>query len=128
VLDNTSLFRDILQKILSGNDIGHGQNGYYLASSGTVAWRDLYTAMARALTKRGVVDGEAIKPADDTILAKMGEALGCPKGMVRLQLGGRYVDRTSFTLVITYCGLVVRFGRSMASTLAGKLVIHHSIF
>jgi acetyl-CoA acetyltransferase len=75
--------------MLSGDNVDHGQNGYYLASSGSIAWHDLYAAMAKALAKRNVVDDETVRIADDDILGKMGEALRCPKEMVPLQLGGR---------------------------------------
>ena len=66
-----------------------GKQGYYLPASGNVAWIDLYTAMARALARRGVVEDDEVKPATtDEVLGKMGEALGCPKELVPLQLGG----------------------------------------
>jgi len=66
-----------------------GKQGYYLAASGSVAWVDLYSAMARALVQHGVVEDDEVKPAvTDEVLAKMGGALGCPKELVPLQLGG----------------------------------------
>ncbi len=89
ILDNTTLYLQILRSILSGQDGGHGKNGYYLASPGSVAWNDIYSAMAKALKKRGVVDTDAVTQADDAILEKMGEALGCPKEFVGVQLGGK---------------------------------------
>ena len=75
--------------MLSGQNSDYGKNGYFLASSGSVKWRDIYEAMSRALAKRGVVDSVDVKPADEEALRKMGEALQCPKDMVRLQLGGQ---------------------------------------
>ncbi|KAJ4366179.1 hypothetical protein N0V83_007814 [Neocucurbitaria cava] len=83
-----AVYVDLLRSILSGENPESGRNGYYLASSGSVAWSDIYTAIARALAKRGVVDNEVVKEADDVILAEMGEALGCPKEFVAVQLGG----------------------------------------
>lgn len=92
VLDNTNLYLDITRRILKGDDsLGSGRNGYYLAASGSVAWDDLYAAMAAALTKRGdnVIDDARIETADGAALEKMGEALGCPAELVSLHLGGK---------------------------------------
>ncbi|KAK8009951.1 NAD(P)-binding protein [Apiospora arundinis] len=91
VLDNTNLYLDITRRILKGDDsLGSGRNGYYLAASGSVAWDDLYAAMAAALAKRGdnVIDDARIEKADGSVLEKMGEALGCPAELVSLHLGG----------------------------------------
>ena len=66
-----------------------GKQGYYLAASGSVAWIDLYSAMARALASHGVVEDEEVTPAaTDEVLDQMGRGLGCPKNLVPLQLGG----------------------------------------
>ncbi|KAE8151366.1 hypothetical protein BDV25DRAFT_138889 [Aspergillus avenaceus] len=54
VVDTATLYLQILRKILAGEEIGYG-NGYYLASSGPIAWRKVYSAFAKALFKRGVV-------------------------------------------------------------------------
>ncbi|KAF7349675.1 putative nad dependent epimerase dehydratase family protein [Mycena sanguinolenta] len=71
----------------------HGKNGYYLASSGSIVWEELYTAMAAALVKRNVVGDATVVPAlgdeDSQILERMGAALGCPKEFVPVQLGGK---------------------------------------
>ncbi|KAK8119760.1 uncharacterized protein PG998_004386 [Apiospora kogelbergensis] len=96
VIDNTNLYLDILRRILLGGDGGgegqlrSGRNGYYLAASGSVAWDDLYAAMAAALAKRGdgFVDDARVETADRAALEKMGEALGCPADIVPVQLGG----------------------------------------
>lgn len=82
----------LLQNILSSEDIAHGKNGYYLASSGSVAWTELYTAIATALAKRRIIDDEAVRNVDDAALQKMAQALDCPKEFVALQIGGRYVQ------------------------------------
>lgn len=79
---------EILRAILSGKEIGYGQNGYYLASSGSVAWNDIYRAMAKALTQRNVIDTDTVDLVEDTAQEEMGKALGCPKDMVPLFLGG----------------------------------------
>ncbi|KAH7124103.1 hypothetical protein B0J11DRAFT_530697 [Dendryphion nanum] len=88
VQDNTGLYLEILRAFLEGRDIPHGRNGYYLASPGSVAWDDIYGAIAKALYKRKVIDDATIEMADDAVLQKMGDALGCPKEMVGVQLGG----------------------------------------
>ncbi|KAF1831327.1 NAD(P)-binding protein [Decorospora gaudefroyi] len=87
--DNTQLYMSLLLSILNGKNPGHGKNGYYLASSGSIAWYDLYSAVAKALTQRGVLDSAEVQKADNAALEKMAEALGCPKQMVAVQLGGK---------------------------------------
>ncbi|KIX99374.1 uncharacterized protein Z520_04950 [Fonsecaea multimorphosa CBS 102226] len=89
VYDNTTLYLALLRAILKGEKPGSGKHGYYLASSGHVAWEDLYAAIAGALAKRGAVDDETVQPATEQTLERMGKALGCPKELVALQLGGR---------------------------------------
>ncbi|KAK5267527.1 hypothetical protein LTR96_007560 [Exophiala xenobiotica] len=88
VLDNTKLYLDLLRQILSDKSPGCGKNGYYLASPGSVAWEDLYAGIAKALAKRGVIPDASVEPASDKAMTDMGEALGCPKELVPLQLGG----------------------------------------
>lgn len=89
VSDNTALYIELLRHILTGKNPDHGKNGYYLASSGNVAWDDLYSAMAAALFGRGIIEDESVKTADEAALKKMGEALGCPPQLVPVQLGGK---------------------------------------
>jgi hypothetical protein len=67
---------------------GNGKDGYYLASPGSVAWLDIYEAMARALAKQGVVDDEIVQRADESTLSLMAKALDCPPAAVAIQLGG----------------------------------------
>ncbi|POS73851.1 hypothetical protein DHEL01_v207756 [Diaporthe helianthi] len=88
VLDNTSLYFDMLRHILDGKDLGHGRNGYFLASPGSVAWDDLYKAMAAALAKRNVIADDSVVPANQGILEQMAEALECTPDFVPVQLGG----------------------------------------
>jgi hypothetical protein len=90
------LYLELLRAILDGANPGYGKNGYYLASSGSVAWDDLYAAMAAALFKRGVVDDASVGTADELILEKMGAAMSCPKEFVPFQLGGKYAMKPSF--------------------------------
>ncbi|KKY15414.1 putative nad dependent epimerase dehydratase family protein [Diplodia seriata] len=89
VVDNTNLFLAILKSILAGENPGHGKRGYYLAASGSVAWDDLYAAMAAALAKRGVIKDDTVVAADDSALEKMALGLECPKSFVEVQLAGK---------------------------------------
>jgi hypothetical protein len=89
VRDNSAVYVKLLECILSGHDVGYGKNGYYLASSGNVVWRDIYAAMANALAERKVVESNEVLRADDAVLEKIGQALGCPKDLVPVQIGGR---------------------------------------
>ncbi|KAI0020768.1 hypothetical protein F4780DRAFT_346588 [Xylariomycetidae sp. FL0641] len=89
VLDNTSLYLDILRKILADENPSHGKQGYYLASPGSVAWDDIYEAIAKAMAKRNVVDDATVIDADDQTMERMGTALGCSKEMVPVMVGGR---------------------------------------
>lgn len=89
VLDNTGLYLALLREILSGKNPDSGKNGYYLASSGSVVWEELYAGIAAALAKRGLVADAKVEQATDETLEKMGAALGCPKELVPLQLGGQ---------------------------------------
>ncbi|KAJ6467825.1 hypothetical protein C8R45DRAFT_1063968 [Mycena sanguinolenta] len=92
IVDNTTLYLQLLRKILAGEEVPHGKNGYYLASSGSIVWEELYVAMEVALAKRNVVGDAAVVPVlgneDSQILERMGAALGCPKEFVPVQLGG----------------------------------------
>ncbi|RMJ02496.1 hypothetical protein CDV36_015234 [Fusarium kuroshium] len=89
VIDNTNLYIEILRGILENRDIGHGKEGYYLASSGSVAWDDIYSEFAKALTKRNLVDDDTVQYADDEALNGMATALNCSKDFVAVQLGGK---------------------------------------
>ncbi|KAG8157859.1 hypothetical protein KVR01_012131 [Diaporthe batatas] len=88
VLDNTTLYIEILRQILDGKDPGHGKNGYFLASPGSVAWDDLYTAMAAALAKRNIIGDDSVVPANRSILEQMGAALESPPELVPMHIGG----------------------------------------
>ncbi|KAI2641193.1 hypothetical protein GGS21DRAFT_547532 [Xylaria nigripes] len=88
IVDNTNLYLEIMHRILAGDNPGHGKNGYYLASSGSVAWDDIYAALATALAKRNVVTDDTVVMANEKITKSMGKALGCPGNLVGLQLAG----------------------------------------
>lgn len=87
--DTVTLYTQLLRKVLSNEPIPHNKNGYYLASSGLVAWDDLYAALAEALAKRRVVDDAAVEEADDKSLERMAQVLGCRKEFVPVQVGGK---------------------------------------
>jgi hypothetical protein len=79
---------NLLQSILSGDNPGYGKNGYYLAASGSVAWREIYAAMAKALANRQSIKSSEVLKVDEAALEKIGHALGCPASLVRVQIGG----------------------------------------
>ncbi|GAQ40637.1 hypothetical protein ANI_1_1454134 [Aspergillus niger] len=66
VSDTAELYLHILRRILS-----------------------VYSAMARALAKHGLVEDDVVAQADDEVLAKMGEALGVAPDEVPVLIGGR---------------------------------------
>jgi hypothetical protein len=66
-----------------------GKHGYYLASSGSVAWYDIYSAMAKALAKHELLDDAGVHKADDKTVELMGQALNCPKEFVAVSVGGK---------------------------------------
>jgi len=80
---------ELLKSILRNENPEYGKNGYYLASSGSVPWCDIYAAMAKALANRGIIDSPEVKKADEAALDKMAQALGCPTELVAVQLGGK---------------------------------------
>jgi len=89
VIDNTNLYIELLRQIVAGKNPAYGKNGFYLASPGSVAWDDLYSAMALGLAKRNVVSDASVTCAEPETLKKMGDALGCPPEIVTVQIGGK---------------------------------------
>ena len=47
--------------------------------------------MAKVLAKRGVIASAEVKKANDAALDRMAQALDCPKDLVAVQIGGKYV-------------------------------------
>jgi hypothetical protein len=83
----------LLRKILDKKELPHGKQGYHLCSPGLIAWEDVYTAIAGALYRKGVIDSPELTLVDDTILEKMGPALGVEgKSSVMSKIGGVYVS------------------------------------
>ena len=60
--------------ILSNKNPNHGKNGLYLASSGKVAWHNIYAGIAKALARRGVIPDERIEMMNDSALEKIAKA------------------------------------------------------
>ncbi|PSK35107.1 L-2-aminoadipate reductase [Elsinoe australis] len=89
VIDNANLYIELLRAILEGKNPDHGKQGFYLASSGSVAWDDLYGAIANAMVNRGVIKDAAVVRADDSALEKMASALGASKDTVEIRVGGK---------------------------------------
>jgi nucleoside-diphosphate-sugar epimerase len=89
VVDNATLYIQLLSKILNNESVDFGKNGYYLAASGSVVWEDLYAAIAKSLVQRRVIGDDRIPLADDSALEKMAAALGIPKEFVAPSLGGK---------------------------------------
>ncbi|KAI1479171.1 hypothetical protein K445DRAFT_53488 [Daldinia sp. EC12] len=89
VSDNTAVYIELLRKILADENPSHGRDGYYLASPGSVAWDDLYDAIAAALVNRGVITDSSVTLASEKNIADMSAALGVPQEMVPVQLGGK---------------------------------------
>lgn len=88
--DNSTLYAQILRKILAGDeDLGYNEKGYYLASSGSVRWLDIYASFAAALKKREVVDTAEVGDVTDGSLRDAAQALGCSEEMVPFSMGGK---------------------------------------
>ncbi|KAI8170063.1 hypothetical protein K4K49_005438 [Colletotrichum sp. SAR 10_70] len=74
IVYNATLYLQLLRAILNGDNPGSGKNGYYLASAGSVAWDDLYAAMAKALFKRGIISTDEVMQADQKAVDIMAKA------------------------------------------------------
>ncbi|KAF0321646.1 nad dependent epimerase dehydratase family protein [Colletotrichum asianum] len=75
ISDNTSLYIALARAILDGSNPDHGKLGYYLASSGSASWDDIYAAVAKAMAKRGVIDDDTVAPVTEEALRKISDAL-----------------------------------------------------
>jgi hypothetical protein len=65
-----------------------GQQGYYLAASGLIAWKELYAAFASALARLGHIKDPAVHAASRKDVEDMAKGLDCPVGLVAYQLAG----------------------------------------
>ncbi|OJJ77419.1 hypothetical protein ASPBRDRAFT_70828 [Aspergillus brasiliensis CBS 101740] len=89
VADTAELYLQLLRKMLLGEKIGSGKNGYYLASSGLLAWDQIYSAISAALARRNIVDSDAVQDAREGTLDQMGQALDVEPSSVPVLLGGK---------------------------------------
>ncbi|KAI4862192.1 hypothetical protein F4820DRAFT_431129 [Hypoxylon rubiginosum] len=94
IVDNTTLYIELLRKILSGGNPDYGKNGYYLASPGSVSWDDLYAAIATALARRNIIEDDSVVVANDENFDGMAKALkppqqASPKEWVKMSIGGK---------------------------------------
>ena len=76
--------------MLTDSDPPHGKAGFYHASAGSVAWHDIYVAMAKALKKRGAIATDEVAVFTEEALAKYAEAQGVETASVRVKIAGRY--------------------------------------
>lgn len=88
VEDNSTLYIEMLRRILANENLPSGKHGYYLASPGSVAWDDLYAAIGKALKRRNVLVDDKVRIADKETMELMAKGLGCPIESVPLQMGG----------------------------------------
>ncbi|KAF4839294.1 hypotheticall protein [Colletotrichum siamense] len=89
VTDNATLYLQILRAILNGDNPGSGKNGYYLASAGSVEWDALYAAMAKALSKRGIIPTDEVVQADQKAVDIMAKGMGVDASLVEMGLAGK---------------------------------------
>lgn len=89
VLDTVSLYFALLKAILENKNPDHGKNGFYLASSGKVAWHDIYAGISKALARRGIITDERIDLMDEEALEKIAKAQGVSPSSVIVKIGGR---------------------------------------
>ncbi|PVI01788.1 NAD(P)-binding protein [Periconia macrospinosa] len=79
--DNTSLYVELLRAMIEGREVPNGKQGFYLASSGSVAWSDFYAKVAKELKGKGAVDTEEVVRWDGKdweVLKGMWSAWGYP--------------------------------------------------
>lgn len=100
------LYLEILRKILL-EEIGHGKNDFFLASSGPIRWMEVYEAFAKTLAKRGIIDHQ-VTLADASTLAKMAEGTGVEPEAVQVLLGGKYIFSAAIILNFILTGAIRR--------------------
>ncbi|KAJ5096722.1 NAD(P)-binding protein [Penicillium angulare] len=97
VLDTANLYFALLNAILSDKSPHHGKDGFYLASSGKIAWHDIYAGIAKALARRGIIKSPEAELMNDTALEKIASAQNVSPSSVIVKIGGRftYTARTA---------------------------------
>lgn len=89
ISDCTALFIALIKAILEDSNPGFGKQGFYLASSGSASWDDIYSATNKALAKRGIIKNTSVQPITDSALQKMAEALNVDTSSVVVKIGGQ---------------------------------------
>lgn len=77
--------------MIADEPLDHGKKGYYLVSSGSVAWDDIYKAMGKTLKKHGVISDTVVAIADPGIIEKIAAFNNVPRDVMTTFFGGRYV-------------------------------------
>lgn len=79
----------LTKAILQDSNPGSGKQGFYLASSGSACWDDIYSATNKALAKRGIIENASVQPVTDEALQKMAKALNVQTSSVVVKIGGQ---------------------------------------
>lgn len=79
----------LTKAILQDSNPGSGKQGFYLASSGSAGWDDIYSATNKALAKRGIIENASVQPVTDEALQKMAKALNVQTSSVVVKIGGQ---------------------------------------
>ncbi|GKT40224.1 uncharacterized protein ColSpa_00405 [Colletotrichum spaethianum] len=75
-----------MRSFLNGDNPGHGKRAYYLVASGSVAWDDVYAAVAKALHEGSIIKNDSVVPADETGLKTMAKGLGTDNSLITMRL------------------------------------------
>lgn len=121
----------MIKAMVADQNPNHGRDGFYLASSGSVAWHDIYVAMARALKKRGVIASDEVAHFTDEALAKYAEAQGVDLPSVKVKIAGRYVFASANVSVLEALRLTLQgvlSKQSKANSSVGRRYILLPIF
>ncbi|KAK2602155.1 hypothetical protein N8I77_008711 [Diaporthe amygdali] len=89
ISDCTALFIALIKAILNDSNPDHGKHGFYLASSGSARWGDIYSATNKALVKREIIEDASVKIVTDEALQKMAKALNVETSSVVVKIGGQ---------------------------------------
>ncbi|KAG8354019.1 hypothetical protein FVEN_g8236 [Fusarium venenatum] len=93
VVDTARFYMLLIKAIVTDQEPDCGRHGTYLVSAGHIIWDDLYTAMAKALSNRGIIQDDVVELAEDRSLANMANALGVIKTSVQVKIS----ENSTFT-------------------------------
>lgn len=79
----------MIKAILNGQDLDHGRNGFYLASSGRIYWMDLYKGVAKALYKCGLINDDHVRPVTEEARQIISKGLGVTPDSIELKVAGK---------------------------------------